>query len=154
MGIYHRDLESVRKHFINTLITYRKIKGHAITVVFDGHGGVSLKDSIAFEGGIRIIFTSTGKKADDLIKEIIQREKKHFIVVSSDRQIAEFAWSKGCVPIRSEDFLNRVESTLQKGLDEKVLLYEDEEPSPKSKKGSPYRLSKKQKAIMRALNKL
>jgi len=113
-----------------------------------------LKESVTFEGGIKVIFTPAGKKADDLIKEIIQRERKHFIVVSSDRQIADFAWSKGSVPIRSEDFLSRVESTLQKGIEAEDTFYEYEEKPRQSKKGSPYKLSKKQKAIMRALNKL
>ncbi|MBU4321109.1 MAG: NYN domain-containing protein, partial [Nitrospinae bacterium] len=36
IGIHHKDLESQRQRLVERLAEYKKIKGHYITVVFDG----------------------------------------------------------------------------------------------------------------------
>jgi len=148
IGIYHNNMDKERKRLVNLLSKYKKIKGYPITVVFDGYGGISAKDITKFEGGIRIIFSGIGKKADDVIKEIILKEQKYFVVVSSDKEIAKFVWSKGCVPVRSEDFIKKLKIVFTKESDF------DNNTFFKTKKGSSFKLSKKQKAIVRALSKL
>ncbi len=150
LGIYHSDLAAARRNLITLLSKYRAIRGHSITVVFDAYRGMAPKGRQMKEGGIRIIYTPAAKKADDVIKEIILREKRYFVVISSDRQVADFAWSKGCVPVRSEDFLKRLEEALR-GEDREIPLYSHQ---PGKGKGVSHRLSKRQKAIVRTLNKL
>jgi len=73
IGIHHRDLDARRKALIRMLIDYRRIRGHSITLVFDGHGGFSARESIKSEGGIRVIYSRISRKADDVIKEIIKK---------------------------------------------------------------------------------
>lgn len=162
IGIHHGDLDLKRKELIRDLIEYRKAKGHDITVVFDGHGGVSLKETINIEEGIRVIYSRMAKKADEVIKEIVREKNRFYIVVSSDREVAGYAWAAGSVPVRSEDFNERMMEVLLGRADDEYKwpddmyddrLAEENEYGPQ-KKGFFHRLSKRERAVMRALNKL
>ena len=70
--------------------------------------------------------------------------------MSSDRDIADYAWAKGSVPISAEDFLSAINKRQSPYSEEEE---EDEYIAP-VRKGNPRQLSKKAKAIMRAFNKL
>lgn len=138
---------------IESLIEYRNKKKHNITVVFDGWktGGALENQSII--GGIKVIYSRLGEKADYVIKRIISSERSGWVVVTSDRDIAARAWSSGSVPISSEDFL----SIIKKEQTEESVFYEEdseEEYVETSRKGNPKKLSKKEKAIRQTLNKL
>lgn len=137
---------------IESLIEYRKKKGHDITAVFDGWKTGFLKENHSVIGGIKVIYSRLGDKADAVIKRIISSEKREWIVVTSDRDIASHAWASGSVPISSEDFLNAMEHSET----EKEIFHEDddEEYVKHSRKGSPRKLSKKEKAIKKILSKL
>jgi len=137
---------------IESLIEYKKKKGHNITVVFDGWKTGGAKENHSVIGGIRVIYSRLGEKADSVIRRIISSEKRGWVVVTSDREITAHAWTSGSVPISSEDFTNAIE----KMNTEKSIAYEvyDEEYIQTSRKGSPRKLSKKEKAIKRVLSKL
>jgi predicted RNA-binding protein with PIN domain len=139
---------------IESLIEYRKKKGHDITVVFDGWKTGGALENHSVIGGIRVIYSRLGEKADFVIRRIISSEKRGWIVVTSDRDIATHAWTSGAVPISSEDFMNAME---KRHIEKKVLYEgenEDEEYVKPSRKGSPRKLSKKEKAIKKVLSKL
>ncbi len=89
-----------------------------------------------------------------MIKEILKNSKGEPIVITSDRDIAEFAWSHGGIPVRSEDFLKKLEHTEQYGIDYEEDDIDENYTRGKGKKGASHRLSKRQKAIKRALKKL
>lgn len=152
IGIYHKDLEKQRNMLIDSLIEYRKKKGHDITVVFDGWKTGGSQENHSVIGGIRVIYSRLGEKADSVIRRIIFSERRGWIVVTSDRDITAHAWTVGSVPISSEDFMN----ALERRHIEKEVLYEDddEEYIKPSRKGNPKKLSKKEKAIKKILNKL
>jgi predicted RNA-binding protein with PIN domain len=137
---------------IETLIEYRNKKGHNITVVFDGWKTGGAQENQSVIGEIRVIYSRLGDKADSVIKRIISTERVGWVVITSDRDIAAYAWSSGSVPISSEDFLN----TIEKGHSEESILYdEDEEDYVKpGRKGNPRKPSKKEKAIKQILSKL
>jgi predicted RNA-binding protein with PIN domain len=152
IGIYHKDLEKQRNLLIEILIEYRKKKGHNITVVFDGWKTGGLQENQSVIGGVKVIYSRLGEKADSVIKRIISSERQEWIVVTSDRDIEAYAWTSGSVAISSEDFMNALE---RKHL-EKAALYEDEEEeyAKPSRKGNPRKPSKKERAIKRILSKL
>ncbi len=154
IGIYHRDPEEARKGLIRQLGRYRQKKGHTITLVFDGHGGGSAVETVRRELGIEVIFTRISKKADDLIKEIIRKKRSGVIVISSDREIADYAWGHGAVPVRSDDFLNRLEAALEEEAGYGGMDDEADEWEGRRKKGRRYTPSKREKAVRRALGKL
>ena len=57
------------------LAEYRKIKRHEITVVFDGWKSGSGDESHSVTGGIKVIYSKLGEKADAVIKRIVSSEK-------------------------------------------------------------------------------
>ena len=138
---------------IESLIEYRKKKGHNMTVVFDGWKTGGARENQSIIGGIKVIYSRLGEKADYVIKRIISSERAGWVVVTSDRDIAAHAWSSGSVPISSEDFL----SIIKKEQSEESVFYEqdsEEEYIEPGRKGNPKKLSKKEKAIRQTLNKL
>jgi len=137
---------------VEKLAEYKKIKGHEITVVFDGWKSGSGDESHSVTGGIKVIYSKLGEKADAVIKRIISSEKKQWIVITSDRDIADHAWANGSVVVSSGEFSEILGKPLRVGKGEFEPI--DEEEYESSKKGSPRRLSKKEKAKMRALGKL
>ncbi|MDI6744745.1 MAG: NYN domain-containing protein [Thermodesulfovibrionales bacterium] len=152
IGIQHKDLESQRQRLVERLAEYKKIKGHEITVVFDGWKSGSGNESHSVTGGIKVIYSKLGEKADAVIKRIVSSGKKQWIVITSDREIADHAWANGSVVVSSGEFSDILGKPLKVGEGEFDLIDEDEyEPT---KKGSSRRLSKKEKAKMRALSKL
>jgi len=83
---------------------------------------------------------------------MISKEKKEWIVISSDRDIMAYAWTCGSVPVTSEEFQPVIESTGRSFAGAYDLLEEDDRSV--YKKGNPRQLSKKEKALMRVLRKL
>jgi hypothetical protein len=135
---------------IDSLIEYRKKKGHDITVVFDGWKTGGLQENHLVIGGIKVIYSRIGEKADFVIKRIISCERREWIVVTSDRDISNHAWSSGSIPVPAGDFLKAIERDSPSYFDEE---YEEEYIKPR-RKGNPRKPSKKENAIRRALSKL
>ncbi|MEW6116677.1 MAG: NYN domain-containing protein [Nitrospirota bacterium] len=168
IGIFHSDIEKMREQFIDLLIRYKRVRQHDITVVFDGHKSGAGTEQVAVRGGVKIIYSRLGVRADDVIKRIISQDRKEWIVVSSDRDIVQHAWSVNSIPIPSDAFSAIVEKqkgdaavpedseTTDKGEKEvpPSIGEKDDEDYVQSSRGNPYRLSKKEKAIRRALGKL
>lgn len=152
IGIHHKDLEIQRQRLVERLAEYKKIKGHEITVVFDGWKSGSGAESHSVTGGVKVIYSKLGEKADAVIKRIVSSEKKQWIVITSDREIADHAWANGSVVVSSEEFSDILGKPLKVETGEFDLIDEDEYELPK--KGSPRRPSKKEKAKTRAMSKL
>lgn len=141
------------------LIKYREARGHDIVVVFDGWKAGSGAESTLVKGGVKIIYSRLGENADSVIKRIISTERREWIVVSSDRDIAANAWAAGSIPISSDDFRRSAGQFAWKvsiGDKEQSDLEGsgDEQESNIYLKGNSHRPSKKEKAVQRALSKL
>ena len=137
IGILHRDLKKARQELIEALINYRKKKGHDITVVFDGYKTGPGRETVEYYGGVRVIYSGVDEKADDVIKRILKTEKLFWIVITSDRDIERHAWKEKCVPVSSSLFSE---------------ILSGEEYYFEHAKGVT--LSKKEKAVLRAVSKL
>jgi predicted RNA-binding protein with PIN domain len=135
---------------IDALIEYGKRKSHNLIVVFDGWRTGQGQESRSVTGGVRVIYSRLGDKADSVIKRMISAERREWIVVTSDREIADHAWSTGSIPVSSDDFLKALSSKDLPGIEEE----DEEEYIEPRRKGSPRQLSKKEKAIKRAISKL
>lgn len=137
---------------IDSLIEYHKMKDHDITVVFDGWKTGEAKETQIATGGIKVVYSKIGEKADSVIKRIILSNRREWIVVTSDRDIRDYAWASGSIPVSAEDFLKVFNRGYQFNDMEK---YDDEDEYIRPvRKGSPRKLSKKEKAMRRALSKL
>jgi predicted RNA-binding protein with PIN domain len=150
IGVLHADMEAERRRFIESLMQYRKRKGHEITVVFDGWREGRGSEQSSVTGGVRVMYSALGEKADAVIKRMITGTGRQWIVISSDRDIQAHAWARGAVPVGAEDFLRSMEIAGGQG---EQKADEDEYDRPQ-RKGNPRQPSKKEKALKKALEKL
>jgi uncharacterized protein len=135
---------------IDALIEYGKRKNHDLTVVFDGWRTGQGQESRTVIGGVKVIYSRIGDKADAVIKRMVSAERREWIVVTSDMEIAGHAWQTGSIPVTSVDFLNALSTEDLSDIEEE----DEEEYVAPRRKGSPRQLSKKEKTVRRALSKL
>jgi hypothetical protein len=120
--------------------------------VFDGWKTGSHREEHSVTGGIRIIYSRLGDKADDVIRKMIVQDRKEWIVITSDREIADHAWAAGAVPVPSDEFRKRLEQAgIYSGKD---CGNPEDEGDDMPRKGNPRQPSRKDKARMRVLMKL
>lgn len=151
IGIAHSDLKKERERLITLLSSYAQLKGHEITVVFDGWKSGSHREEVVKTAGIKIIYSRLGDRADEVIKRIISSERRDWIVVTSDREIISSTWSSGGVPVPSELFLRLTEG----GGRETSSESESPETGRRERlKGNSRIPSKREKALSRVLKKL
>lgn len=83
---------------------------------------------------------------------MMEPDGKERIVITSDREIAEHAWSRGAVPVPSAQFMERLERNDLRpaGTSGDEGNGEDEMRG----RGNPRQPSKKEKALIRVLRKL
>ena len=151
-GIQHPDLERERDSLLGLLREYRKRTGHEITVVFDGWGGSSSSESRMVLGGLNVIYSRIGEKADTVIKNILQKDAG-IILVSSDRELQKAAWAHGSVAVSSGLFAKKLLPDESGDGQEPGEEDEEEYMSPR-RAGNPRQPSKRQKALERALKGL
>jgi len=152
--IDRRDMQLGRETLIETLAAYKGIKGHKITVVFDGAQAHSFFQSSDQIKGIKVKFSRNGESADTVIKRMAAREKEKALVVSSDLDVMHFAASAGCATITSLRFEDKI--TMATYMETKGIEQEDEGgwvPTTK-KKGPRKRLSKKKRQSRVKIKKL
>lgn len=85
------DLQAGREALLEMLAHYRSRSHHQITVVFDGWQRGDLKESRDRYQGLLIIYSRRGERADEVIKRLLHQERERALVVTSDREIQEFA---------------------------------------------------------------
>ncbi|HYA13945.1 MAG TPA: NYN domain-containing protein [Syntrophales bacterium] len=155
------SLEEGRRALIRFMAGYRKQKGHKVTVVFDGWENGPIEEERDRQGGIDIIYSRRGEKADDVIKRYVERPGEEIIVVTSDRGIADFVIRRGVTAISSHEF-EEFAQRLQSGPPDSSSYTEgrydkdkdDEITTNIKKKGPSRRLSRKKKAAIIKLRKL
>ena len=184
IGIQHGNVEAERTRLVTALSTYARLRGHDITVVFDGWRGGGARATRQSIGGVEVIYSPLGQKADDLMAEMMAATRTSWIVVSSDREVEASAWAEESVPVGSEAFAKILERAIGRsaaggdtgsvakdagGMSEHDMYDQylgggDYEPDDDEynerlyaeprRKGNPFKPSRKQKAIDRALAKL
>lgn len=155
IGIYHRDLQKQREFLIKKLLKYTELKRHRIILVFDGYKSGYPERRVLNQGNLKIIYTGHGESADDFIYSFLRVTKNEWVVVSSDRAIQKEAWSNKSVPLNAEDFERIMEESLAEENKSSNFGKEQEEHEEKDKKkGNPKQLSKKEKLILRIMEKL
>ena len=110
-----QDLQMGREALVDKLAAYKRLKGHKITVVFDGNETAALMENRDHEKGILIRFSRHGETADAVIKRMAAREKQKALVVSSDREVAGFAASRGAATIGAVEFEEKMEMAAVNG---------------------------------------
>ncbi len=151
------DLEAKRKKLIVDLSRYHHRKGYPITVVFDGWQSGWDVEHEERVGGISVIFSRKGERADAVIARLAQEMGNACLVVTSDREVQKAARACGGTAI----FVGEFESRLNAVLSGEVASGSDEEEEDFAgrqqfgiKKGNPFRRSKAERKRISKLKKL
>lgn len=150
----NQDIQSGRDTLIETLAAYKKIKGHKITVVFDGANAPVFSPAKDRRKGIGIRFSRENESADDVIKTMAARQREKALVVSSDSDVVHWASSKGCATISSSLFEEKIAMAVY--MESKGIEQDDQEgwtPTTR-KKGPGRRLPKKKRRSKARIQKL
>ncbi len=141
---------------IRHLASYKRIRGHEITVVFDGWRSGSLTENQQRERGILVIYSRRDERADEVIKRLAKRFGQGAVVVTSDREVADFSERVGATAISSEEFEGRMGTAMV--MVEKWEDSEDREDDTEGmgtkKKGPARRPSKRRRRAIQRLKKL
>jgi hypothetical protein len=103
------ELQKAREGLIEELARYKRLKGHAILVVFDGSqegGAGSRRERIR---GIEVFYSRAGEKADDILKRMAAEKRGGLTVVTSDNEVAFQAEKCGSAVISAAEFDAKME---------------------------------------------
>jgi uncharacterized protein len=152
--IDRQDIQRGREALLETLIEYRKIKSHMITVVFDGTNAPPFSQRKNRVQGITIKFSRSGEVADTVIKRMVSREKEKALVVTSDLDIVNFAAAKGAATISSPEFEKKISQALYMKIKDVEFNEEAGWVATTKKKGPSKRLSKRKRRNRTKVRKL
>jgi hypothetical protein len=95
-------LEAQRSRLIQRLAALAARTGSEVTCVFDG-ADVSVPPPVTPAQGVRVLFSTYGQSADDLIRRLVNAEPagRVVIVVSSDREVADSVRTNGARAVDS-----------------------------------------------------
>jgi predicted RNA-binding protein with PIN domain len=101
-----------RQKFINQIRHYAHEKKHSISIIFDG--GPTTWPSKHEKHDVIIVYSGSQQSADDVIKKIIEKTQKELLLVSSDRELNNFAHNFGVTTIDALSFYNLIKESLKK----------------------------------------
>jgi len=153
IGTAHDSLEKERNDLIGKLKKYSEIKDHHVTLVFDGWKAGQKDQTRTKTRNVTVIYSRLGETADHTIRTMLSAPGTPWIVVSSDREVADYAARHDYASITSDEF----EKKLARALRDHNGHPSGKTPAalPSSRPGgNPGKLSKRQKKKMQALMKL
>ena len=156
IGTAHGNLEEARKELIDHLQKYSQSKLHDITLVFDGWKSGNKDQTKTRAAHVTVIYSRLGETADVVIRKMLTPDNKPWIVVSSDREIYDYAARKDFAAITSDEFEDKLCRALHdnSGSIPDMQDNDDDYPSTAGFKGNPRKLSRRDKKKQQALKKL
>ena len=140
------NAEPARERLLQELMHYRRHKGHPITVVFDGWRQNMMTERYEHRSGVQVIYSKKGQAADQVIHRLASEFGRDCAVVSSDREVADFAKTQGAFVIGAAEFDARLRAgaITRSRLDVGSRTRETEpfDKRPLSKRGNPRKLPK------------
>ena len=144
------NLERKRNWLVQELASYRRAKGHDITVVFDGWRSGSVNQVEEKRDGIGVVYSRLGEKADDVIVRLARKSGSGCVVVTSDRQVRNAVERFGAVALYAGQFSAMLQNQAESFAD----AQSGDDHREARKKGNPRRLSKKERKRREKLQKL
>jgi len=115
--IFPHELRDRRSRYllVSRLLTFQKVKRSRIDLAFDGPPDQDLIELHSRRKKFFVHFPSPGQEADDIIKELISRQTdfRQFFVVTSDRELKDFAQDKGAKTLSVKAFASQLKKVLR-----------------------------------------
>ena len=107
---WHRNKPKARRRLMDELAQFARARRVRVTVVFDGAPEQHFGDGASYQG-VRVFYSERGSNADERIKRMVEaaRERRTLIVVTSDRQLADYVRRCGAQVQRSGEFRKKME---------------------------------------------
>jgi predicted RNA-binding protein with PIN domain len=107
---WHRDKGKARRGLMDELARFARGRRVRVSVVFDGAPEQHFGDGASYKG-VRVFYAERGSNADERIKQMVEqaRERRTLIVVTSDRQLADYVRRCGAQVVRSGEFRKKME---------------------------------------------
>ncbi len=120
-----------RDGLVVRLLAFQRVTHTRIHLVFDGRPPDE-QIVVPVNAKFTIRYPQEGQSADDVITNLIERQtdKRRFFVVSSDREIREFAKKHGVLTITSDEFARGLKSALKERKKQRELEKRPETPTP------------------------
>ena len=125
--------DSQAKHdLVLRLKTFQRLKRTRVILVFDGYPNLNLPLKTYRGKRFSVLFPPPDQNADQIIKEIIlkQSDQRRFFVVSSDREIKNFAQAKGAKAVSCKDFSRQLGKALREAKKAREEEKKVSSPSP------------------------
>jgi predicted RNA-binding protein with PIN domain len=106
------DPARARDHLITLLGRYRWLKGHQVTVVFDGWLAGPVLPRRMNARGVRVVYSQRGEQADEVIRRMAPEVAHQGLVVTSDRALAGHIQRLGAEVISAGEFGGRLRAAL------------------------------------------
>jgi predicted RNA-binding protein with PIN domain len=115
--IFPGEIRNPRSRYIlvSRLLAFQKAKGSRIELVFDGPPDQNLIELHSRRKKFFVHFPRPGQKADDIIKQLVARQTdfRQFFVVTSDRELKDFARAKGAKTLSVKEFASQLKKVLR-----------------------------------------
>ncbi len=156
VGPAEGETASARDRLLRDLAAYRQGKLHPMTVVFDGWQQGLGAEHREHRSGIEVVYSRRGQRADQVIQRMAEEFGGDCAVVSSDREVADFARLQGAFVIGSLEFERRLRSATKAPTSSRRPASPDkdrEEPPRRrpDKRGNPKKLPKAVRKRLRQL---
>ncbi|HJU04740.1 MAG TPA: NYN domain-containing protein [Nitrospiraceae bacterium] len=141
------ESEMAREFLVRELTAYRQRKGHPMTLVFDGWRQGLPVERHEHRAGVQVIYSKKGERADQVIQRLTSEFGSECAVVSSDREVADFARARGAFVIGAAEFELKLHADAR-GVSRSAAIpprKDAEEACPplrREKKGNPRKLPK------------
>ena len=111
---WHRDKPKARRRLMDELARFAGGRRVSVSVVFDGAPEQHFGDGASYKG-VRVFYAERGSNADERIKQMVEnsRERRTLMVVTSDRQLADYVRRCGAKVIRSGEFRKKMEGVAE-----------------------------------------
>lgn len=105
--LINEDMEYAREKFLQEISPLFDSSKHSVVVVFDGRRDYDINANSLPK--IKVVFSAFPEKADARIKTLVDhsRNKSLTTVVSSDREVYQYAKVSRCKALSSDDFFRR-----------------------------------------------
>ncbi len=119
-----------RDGLVVRLLAFQKVVRRRIFLVFDGKPEDELAE-VRVNDKFTIHYPDEGSSADDVIKNILDglTDKRNFFVVSSDRDIKDFARARGIRSMDSDEFFRDLKKALRERKKQREMEKRVSEPS-------------------------
>ena len=109
-----RSLEQQRDALVRVLRQFGDVRHWRMTVVFDGYAAKRKPDSVEPTAGVEVLFSETGKTADDVIERMVAEaeRRQRILVVTSDKMERHTVESLGANSMDAELFEVEVQAAL------------------------------------------